>query len=104
MFGATRFANATKPKPFDGSNFKRWRELATLWLTAMNMMYVITGKAPEGVSEEKFNSDDNLFWVSSSAFWLISWWTPISRKRRGRTFGRLLRLSTEFLTPAMSFT
>jgi hypothetical protein len=41
--------------------FKRWRELATLWLTAMNVMYVTTGKAPEGVSEEKFNADDNLF-------------------------------------------
>jgi hypothetical protein len=53
MFGATNFANAIKPEPFDGSNFKRWRELATLWLTAMNVMYVTTGKAPEGVSEEK---------------------------------------------------
>jgi hypothetical protein len=61
MFGATSFANAIKAKPFDGSNFKRWCELATLWLTAMNMMYVTTGKAPEGVSEEKFNADDNLF-------------------------------------------
>jgi hypothetical protein len=48
-------------KPFDGSNFKRRRELATLWLTAMNVMYVATGKAPEGVSEEKFNANDNLF-------------------------------------------
>jgi hypothetical protein len=28
----------------------------------MNVMYVATGKAPEGVSEEKFNADDNLFW------------------------------------------
>jgi hypothetical protein len=62
MFGATSFANAIKPKPFDGSNFKWWRELATLWLTAMNMMYIIIRKAPEGVSEENFNSDDNLFW------------------------------------------
>jgi hypothetical protein len=62
MFGATSFANAIKPKPFDGSNFKWWRELATLWLTAMNVMYVIIRKAPEGVSEENFNSDDNLFW------------------------------------------
>jgi hypothetical protein len=61
MFGATIFANAIKPKPFDGSNFKRWHELATLWLTAMNMMRVITGKALEAVSEEKFSLDDNLF-------------------------------------------
>jgi hypothetical protein len=61
MFGATTFAKAIKLMPFDGSNFKRWRELATLWLTAMNVMYVTTGKAPEGVSEEKFNVDDNLF-------------------------------------------
>jgi hypothetical protein len=61
MFGATSFANAIKLKPIDGSNFKRWCELATLWLTAMNVMYVATGKAPEGVSEEKFNADDNLF-------------------------------------------
>jgi hypothetical protein len=62
MFGATSFANAIKPNPFDGSNFKRWCELATLWLTAMNVMYVTTGKAPEGLSEQKFNVDDNLFW------------------------------------------
>jgi hypothetical protein len=62
MFGATSFANAIKPKPFDGSNFKWWRELATLWLTAMNVMYVIIRKALEGVSKENFNSDDNLFW------------------------------------------
>jgi hypothetical protein len=61
MFGATSLENSIKPKPFDGSNFKRWRELAILWLTAMNVMYVATGKAPEGVSEEKFNADDNLF-------------------------------------------
>jgi hypothetical protein len=61
MFGATSFANAIKPKTFDGSNFKRWRELAILWLTAMNVMYVATGKVPEGVSEEKFNAYDNLF-------------------------------------------
>jgi hypothetical protein len=27
----------------------------------MNLMYVTTGKAPEGVSEEKFNVDDYLF-------------------------------------------
>jgi hypothetical protein len=27
----------------------------------MNVMYVTTGKAPEGVSGEKFNADDNLF-------------------------------------------
>jgi hypothetical protein len=60
MFGVTSFANAIKPKLFDGSNFKRWRELATMWLTAMNVMYVITEKAPEGVSGGKFNSDDNL--------------------------------------------
>jgi hypothetical protein len=62
MFGATSFANAIKPKPFYGSNFKWWRELATLWLTAMNVMYVIIRKAPEGVPEENFNSNDNLFW------------------------------------------
>jgi hypothetical protein len=61
MFGATSFANAIKPKPFDCSNFKRWRELAILWLTAMSVMYVATGKAPKCVSEEKFNADDNLF-------------------------------------------
>jgi hypothetical protein len=35
--------------------------LATFWLTTMNVMYVTTGIAPEGVSEEKFNAHDNLF-------------------------------------------
>jgi hypothetical protein len=36
--------------PFNGSKFKRWLELANLCHTAMNVMYVITEKAPEGVS------------------------------------------------------
>jgi hypothetical protein len=68
MFGATSFANAIKPKPFDGSNFKRWCELAILWLTAMNVMYVATGKAPEGVSKEKLIADDTYSGVPSLAF------------------------------------
>jgi hypothetical protein len=68
MFGATSFANAIKPKPFDGSNFKRWRQLATLWLTAMNVMYVTTGKATEGVSEENSMRMIIFSRVPSSAF------------------------------------
>jgi hypothetical protein len=51
MFGATSFVNAIKPKPFDGSNFKRWCVLDTLWLTAMNVMYVTTRKAPDDVCD-----------------------------------------------------
>jgi hypothetical protein len=62
MSGAASFANAIKSKSFDGSNFKRWRELVTLWLTAMNVMYVVTEKALEGVSEEKFNSIIKFVW------------------------------------------
>jgi TctA family transporter len=104
MFGATSFANAIKPKPFDGCNFKRWRELATLWLIAMNLMYVITGKAPEGVSEEKFNSDDNLFLGAIISILVDNLVALVSRKRRGRIFGRLMRLSMELLTPAVSCT
>jgi hypothetical protein len=105
MFGATSFANAIKPKSFDCSNFKRWRELATLWLTTMNVMYVTTEKALEGVSEEKKSMMMIICsGVPSSAFWLITWWIPIFRGRRRRIFGRLLRLSTELLTLAESYT
>jgi hypothetical protein len=104
MFGATRFANAIKPKPFDGSNFKRWHELATLWLTTMNVMYIISGKASEGVSKEKFNSYDNLFRGAVISVLVDNLVDTYLKKRRGRIFGRLLRLSTELLTLVVSCT
>ena len=57
------FAASIKPNTFDGSNYKRWRERVTLWLTAMNIMHVVQGK-PEQYTpeyESAFDADDNLF-------------------------------------------
>ena len=38
------FVVTIKPPPFDGSNYKRWRERLILWLTAMNLMHATKGK------------------------------------------------------------
>src|SRR6266540_3808451 len=57
------FVASIKPNTFDGSNYKRWRERVTLWLTAMNIMHVVQGK-PEQYTpefESAFDADDNLF-------------------------------------------
>jgi len=51
------FAASIKPNVFDGSNYKRWREWLTLWLTAMNVMHVVAGK-PEGSTPEDANAFD----------------------------------------------
>ena len=51
------FAASIKPNVFDGSNYKRWRERLTLWLTAMNVMHVVAGK-PEGSTSEDANAFD----------------------------------------------
>jgi hypothetical protein len=66
------------------------------------MMYVIIGKALEGVSEEKFNSDDNLFRGAVITILVDNPVDTYHQKKMGRLFGRLLRLSTELRTQAVS--
>jgi hypothetical protein len=48
----TSFAATLKPNVFDGSNYKRWKQRVTYWLTAMSIMHVIQGK-PEQFSPEE---------------------------------------------------
>ena len=40
-FLASGFATALKPDKFTGTYFKRWQTKTTLWLTAMNMFWVV---------------------------------------------------------------
>ena len=57
------FAATIKPPPFDGSNYKRWRERLILWLTAMRLMHVTKGKPDQFTPEEgsAFDAFDNFF-------------------------------------------
>nr|AAX96287.1 retrotransposon protein, putative, Ty1-copia sub-class [Oryza sativa Japonica Group]AAX96336.1 retrotransposon protein, putative, Ty1-copia sub-class [Oryza sativa Japonica Group]ABA92593.1 retrotransposon protein, putative, Ty1-copia subclass [Oryza sativa Japonica Group] len=59
------FAAALKPHAFDGSNYKRWKARALLWLTAMQCFYVSRGKQSEPPlspeEEAKFEASDCLF-------------------------------------------
>jgi hypothetical protein len=43
-FSVVVFVAALKPHTFDGSNYKRWKARALLWLTAMQCFYVSRGK------------------------------------------------------------
>nr|AAT81746.1 integrase core domain containing protein [Oryza sativa Japonica Group]ABF96757.1 retrotransposon protein, putative, Ty1-copia subclass [Oryza sativa Japonica Group] len=56
---------ALKPHAFDGSNYKRWKARALLWLTAMQCFYVSRGKRSEPPlspeEEVKFEASDCLF-------------------------------------------
>nr|ABA94371.1 retrotransposon protein, putative, Ty1-copia subclass [Oryza sativa Japonica Group] len=64
IFGSG-FAAALKPHAFDGSNYKRWKARALLWLTAMQCFYVSRGKRSEPPlspeEEAKFKASDCLF-------------------------------------------
>ena len=52
-----------KPPPFDGSNYKHWRERLILWLTTLRIMHVKEGKPEQFTLEERsaFDESDNLF-------------------------------------------
>nr|ABA96132.1 retrotransposon protein, putative, Ty1-copia subclass [Oryza sativa Japonica Group] len=64
-FSVVGFAAALKPHAFDGSNYKRWKARALLWLTAMQCFYVSRGKRSEPPlspkEETKFEASDCLF-------------------------------------------
>ena len=57
------FAATIKPPPFDGSNYKRWRERLILWLTISRVIHVKEGKPEQFTLEEgsAFNEADTLF-------------------------------------------
>nr|AAP54028.1 retrotransposon protein, putative, Ty1-copia subclass [Oryza sativa Japonica Group] len=64
-FSVVGFAAALKPHAFDGSNYKRWKARALLWLTAMQCFYVSRGKRSEPPlspeEDAKFEASDCLF-------------------------------------------
>nr|CAE01619.3 OSJNBa0042L16.8 [Oryza sativa Japonica Group] len=64
-FSVVGFAATLKPHAFDGSNYKRWKARALLWLTAMQCFYVSRGKRSEPPlspeEEAKFEASDCLF-------------------------------------------
>ncbi|XP_066167306.1 uncharacterized protein [Oryza sativa Japonica Group] len=64
-FSVVGFAAALKPHAFDGSNYKRCKARALLWLTAMQCFYVSRGirsEPPLSPEEEvKFEASDCLF-------------------------------------------
>ena len=64
-FSVVGFAAALKPLAFDGSNYKRWKARALLWLIAMQCFYVSRGKRSEPPlspeEEVKFEASDCLF-------------------------------------------
>jgi hypothetical protein len=34
-----------KPNVFDGTNYKRWRQRCTLWMTSLHYFYVVEPRA-----------------------------------------------------------
>ncbi len=64
-FSVVGFAASLKPHAFDGSNYKRWKACAVLWLTAMQYFFVSRGKPSEPPlspeEEAKFEVADCLF-------------------------------------------
>jgi len=40
-FSSVGFAGMLKPTPFEGTHYKRWREKALLWLSAMRCGHVL---------------------------------------------------------------
>ena len=57
------FAATIKLPPFDGSNYKHWRERLILWLTALRVMHLKEGKPEQFTLEEgsAFDEADTLF-------------------------------------------
>uniref|UniRef100_A0ACD5T9F1 Uncharacterized protein n=1 Tax=Avena sativa TaxID=4498 RepID=A0ACD5T9F1_AVESA len=64
QLNSTGLAAATRPPPFDGVNYKRWRTRAVLWLKNLGCYSATLGK-PEGdlspVQEEAFQKVDTMF-------------------------------------------
>ncbi len=64
-FSVVGFTASLKPHAFDGSNYKRWKARALLWLTAMQCFFVSRGKPSEPPlspeEEAKFEAAEFLF-------------------------------------------
>ncbi|KAK3135940.1 hypothetical protein QOZ80_5BG0425590 [Eleusine coracana subsp. coracana] len=61
------FVDALRPEKFTDVHFKRWQVKVTLWLTAMNVFWVSTGK-PEGdliTDQEKAYSEANTIFLGT---------------------------------------
>jgi hypothetical protein len=57
-FMSTAFASMLKPNVFDGTNYKRWRQMCILWTTSMHCFYVVE---PRAVEDNAFHDADVRF-------------------------------------------
>nr|AAU44091.1 putative polyprotein [Oryza sativa Japonica Group] len=104
-FSVVGFAATLKPHAFDGSNYKRWKARALLWLTGMQCFYVSRGKRSEPPlspeEEAKFEASDCLFrgaLISVLADNIVDMYMHMLS---GKDMWDALEASSEFLTPAL---
>src|SRR5215216_1641931 len=63
----TGVAAATRPSPFDGMHYKRWRKRAVLWFENLNCYSATLGKPERDLSAEQktnFKKVDTMFMVA----------------------------------------
>jgi hypothetical protein len=105
-FSVVGFAASLKPHAFDGSNYKRWKARALLWLTAMQCFFVSRGKlskpplSPE--EEAKFEAADCIFRGALISVLIDNIVDVYMHMPSGRKCGMHLRRSSGFLMMAVS--
>jgi hypothetical protein len=89
-FSMAAFADALKPKKFNGMHFKRWQVKATLWLTAINVFHVSKGR-PEGPltpeQDKEYDHANTIFREPFLAPLLTVWLMRIFSIQMGKSYG-----------------